>query len=238
MDAYAQLAGATAMGLGFGKDGVEGVMVARVKDAAAYREKSEGLFAAIGSGPDVGVRFRSLPAAKVGETEVRAWRMEIDFEKILSLRASQRPMPAGLDMDSFGRALFGPEGLLVREALVGDRVVLVYGGDDAFLEKAIEAAKGGGKAPPGLAAAMAKGGGRPTFVLRLELRELVAQMMDVVRAIAPSAAKEMPALPAGPPLPILAHATAEGRTFRGGVSVDVLGVVQLVKSLMPKGPPR
>jgi hypothetical protein len=237
LDVYAQLGGATAMGMGFGKDGIEGVMVARVKDAAAYREKSEALFATVASGPDVGTRIRPLPATKVGGVDVRSWRLEIDFEKMMSLQGSARAMPAGLDMDSIGRAAFGSEGLLMREAIVGDRLVFVYGKDDALLEKSIAAAKGGGKAPPGLAAALAKGG-KPTFVLRFELREFITQMMDVMRTVSPSMTKDMPAVPAGPPLPLLLHATSEGRTFRGGVSVDVLGIAQMVKAMMPPKKPR
>jgi hypothetical protein len=57
-----------------------------------------------------------------------------------------------------------------------------------------------------------------------------------VKTISPSVGKEMPAVPAGPPLPIVLHSSSEGRKFRGGLSVDVLGIVRMVMVLEPKRP--
>jgi hypothetical protein len=80
---------------------------------------------------------------------------------------------------------------------------------------------------------MSRAGGRPALLVHVEARELAKQILTTVRKAMPAEKQaEMPTVPDGKPATLLVHATGQGRTYRGGLSVEVAGWADLIKSLM------
>jgi hypothetical protein len=232
-----QVEGPMVMGVDMGREGIRGVMVTGVKDAKVFREKLDATYASLGeSGAGAGMRMKPLPTTTVAGTEVRGWLFDLDLGKLVGEAGADAP-GAAEQAERMVDAIYGKDGLRMREAIVDGRVVWVMGDDDALLAAAIAAAKGG-KTPAGLAAAVSRAGASPLFVARIELRELATQLLGLVGTAVPSAAGKVPAVPAGPPLPVVVSAAADGRTYRGSLSMDLLAIVRAVKQVMQADGPR
>jgi hypothetical protein len=226
-----------AFGLRVDASGIEGVEVLAAKDPKAYIAKMDEMIRGMDASvlAEMGMAFESRPPATVGGVEVREWAMKFDWEKMMA--ASGQALPSSPEAVESARkmvdSIFGPGGMRVRVAGVGERVVVAIAGADDLMARAVAAAKSPGKPPAGIAALLAQAGGQPTFLVSVELRGLISGILDLVRkAMPPEKASGLPVLAAGEPVPLTIHGTGSGREYAGSLSVDVGAGARLVKGLL------
>ena len=241
---YALLGSETAVGLSMGASGIEEAVVMTAKDPKAFLAKLDEMmkgesFSALA---EMGMAFEALPPTTTSGVEVRGWAMKFDWEKVMAANGQDVALDpkARAKVEEMTGSLFGPGGLRVRMAVVGDRIVAVLGGADDLMAKAIAAAKAPGKPSATLSRALAKAGDHPSFVVSLDLREVIAGILDMVGKVMPAedGGKEMPKMPAGGPVPVAVYGTGSGREYWGGLSVDVGAAASLVKSLIEQVKPK
>jgi hypothetical protein len=223
------------------KDGLAFVMVANAKDANAYLAKMDEMWSTdlLTGAADMGVTMSKGETATVSGVSVRSYRMDFDFEKLMANRSGGRDLPpeAKAMADKMLSTLFGKEGVVVRVAAVGNRIAMTFGGGQEAIAKVIASlASGKGKTPPALAAAIDKAGGKPSFLVNVEVRALVGQILDLARAAAPpKEASDIPTVPAGGPIPILLFGTGDGRVYSGGLSLEMGELARLVEVFAKPG---
>jgi hypothetical protein len=225
----------TAMGVGVGDQGVEFVTIRASKDGKTAVAKTVELMSAP-SMAGQGVTFERLPATTVQGVEVSNLRMKFDFSKIAGDDAAALPPESMQAIEGVLGTVFGPEGLVLRNAAV-DGVVVSYVGPPAFGDQAVSAAKKGGAAPAGVAESLRRAGGKPALLVHLEGRSLGKQVLGLVRkAMPPEQQADLPTIPDGRPATFSLHASGDGRVYRGGLSIEVGGWAELVKGLMGSMP--
>ncbi|MFV1959634.1 MAG: hypothetical protein ACC662_09510 [Planctomycetota bacterium] len=223
------------------EDGVLFVAVMEVKDAQAYLTEWEALIQgdAVKGLEDFGFQYLVEAPKTVAGHEVHTVRMVFDWKKMMEAMGQEKEMPAeALDMmDGMMKKLFGPDGVTIHMADVDGNLVTVMG-PDALLQSTLEAAASKRRPSGAIAAAIAEAGGHPTFLVRIEARSLVKQVLGLVRQIAPEKTRDdIPAAPEGGAVPFLFYGTASGRHYAGGFTVDVKAVADMVKQFidMAKG---
>ena len=86
-----------------------------------------------------------------------------------------------------------------------------------------------------MADAIKLAGGAPSFLLYVDGRRMFGGLMDMMRGLMPpEMASEMPAVPEGGPIAIVAYGAMKDRRYMGGLSLDVGQIAELVKSLDSK----
>ncbi len=240
---YALLGNEAAVGLSLGAAGIEEAVVMSAKDPKAFLAKMDeamkGEYAAALA--EMGMAFEPLPVTTTAGVEVRGWAMKFDWVKMMAASGQEVAQDSTMleRMQKSVESVFGPGGFRMRMAIVGDRIVAVAGGADDLMEKAITAAKSPGKPPASLSRALAKAGERPSFVVSLDLRETIADLLGFVAKMMPEeGGREMPTLPSGGPVPVAVYGTGAGREYWGGLSVDVGAAASLVKSLLEQVSPK
>ena len=240
MEMYALLDPGMAMGMSMGASGIEGVGVSSAKDPKALLAKMDDMLkgeAYRSMAEGMGSRIETLPTTTVDGVEVRGLKMTFDWAKVLEAGAQGKADPRVTDgVKRQMESVFGADGMKVRTSVVGKRILYTFGGDDALMAGVIAAAKDPArKGSPELSKALAKLGGKPSFLVRIELRaflEGLAGFMQTMRARdGAQGVVEGPRVPAGAPVPLLVFGAADGRVYRGGLSVDVAGAAALVKSM-------
>jgi hypothetical protein len=238
VEAYRLLDREHAFGMGFGPGGMEGVSLSRAKDAQGYVAKSrETARAFLSQAADFGMTVEELPPKTIEGVEASGLRMRFDFEKMMASAGGGRDMPPGAMDQAQGmmQMFFGAEGLQTHYAAVDGKVLSVLGASDA-VGQAVAAAKRGGKPPALLAESLRRAGGKPAFLLHVDVRALASQILDVVRRMMPpEQAQNFPTVPAGDPAVLLVHASGEGRTYRVGLSADVGSGAEVVRVLQQMG---
>lgn len=227
--AYGTLGGAVAFGMSMGPDGMECVGAMQLKDAAGYRKAMDDMYAMVSGMPDMPMKMTPLPAAKVAGVDVRGWTMVMDASK-LTPKAGTSPEAQAKATEMMDK-MFGKNGMRFREAVVGSKVVMTMGGDDAMLAKAIEAAKSGGSVPAGMKDALSRVSGKTAVAVRLELRELIGKLMGMVKSGMGDEGAKVPTVPAGPPIVCTVNGSVDGRVLRGALSVDLAGIASAVKAM-------
>ena len=111
-------------------------------------------------------------------------------------------------------------------------LVYVAGGDDALLTQAIRCAAGlAGPQTDDLAAAVHVAGGRPSFLFRMDLRDVIQGTLALMKDILPPEISEnMPEIDDGDPVDLLLYGTHDGRFYEGGVKLDLAGLADLIET--------
>ncbi len=238
---YALLEGGMAMGMSMGTSGIEGVTVVTAKDPKAFFAKWDEM---LKGGPyrdaaaKAGAIVEESPPTTIAGVEVRGMTMRFDWQKMLAAQGQGVADPEmAARMEGSMNSMFGRNGFRVRTAAIGKRIVSVIGDDDGLMASAIAAAQNPTKKMPSeLSSAMAKAGGKPSFLVRVELRSVIDGIGSMVSAMTKpdgaGATTDGPRVAPGAPIPLLLHGTADGRVYRGGLSVDVGAVVGLVKTMV------
>jgi hypothetical protein len=228
-----------------GDAGLEMVEIFAAKDAKAYLARMDAMLRGQGDAlAAMGVIAEALPATTTAGVAVHEWAWAFDFDKLLSAAQTPGQDPAATEAAQEAarramEAMFGAGKLRVRAAPVGDRVVITMGGADDLMGRALAAAKAPGKPSATLASALAAAGARPTFVVSVELRELLAGVLQFAGKVMPRSGepKPLPRLPAGGPVRVMAHGTMEGREYAGTMSVDVAAAAALIQGVVEQMKP-
>ncbi|HVG94343.1 MAG TPA: hypothetical protein VND21_07840, partial [Planctomycetota bacterium] len=224
-----------------GDAGFEMVEILSAKDPKAYLAKMDEMFRGQGDTlAAMGVTVETLPPSTTAGVDVREWSMAFDFDKLAAMNAEttgQDPAKSEAARKAM-QAMFGSGKLRARSAAVGNRVVIAMGGADDLMGKALAAVKAPGKPSATLASALSAAGARPTFVVSLEMRELVGGVLNLMGKVMPASAdKPPPTMPAGGPVHVMAYGTMEGREYAGTFSADVAAAAQLIKGLVEQMKP-
>ncbi|MDJ0521711.1 MAG: hypothetical protein QNJ90_06505 [Planctomycetota bacterium] len=219
-----------ALGMTMSDKGMHMVQVADSKDAKTYIERAGKLFSDDMIGGIPGFDAKKGEITKIAGIDVHAYQLSFDLEAMMKLQDPNAKMPPEMlsKMNGFMETLFGKDGMTMHMAAVQGKLLFTMGGTERMAAAIESVSKGGGKAPPALQKGLDKTGGKPTFLLNVDVREIVKQIMPLVADIAD---EEMPAVPAGAPIPIMVWGKHDGRVYGGGLQVDVGGIVQMVKAM-------
>ncbi len=223
-----------AMAFAMGDNGMQMVQVADVKDAEAYKARMTELLESSSEMP--GFAISKGQGTMISGIQVDEYDIKLDMKSLMESmggQAGQMPPEAEEIFDKIMPRLFGGETLKMHLAFVGGHVLTTMG-DTAHMESMITSlSKGKGSASASLAKAIAKAGGKPTFLVEAELRSLIGQIMrfagDLAKDMAPG--ETVPQVPEGKPIPAVIWGAHEGRHYAGGLSIDVVGIAELVKAM-------
>lgn len=224
-----------AMAFRIAPGGMRGVSVSTSPDAQALLDKSaeiitSGTYQEVLAG--MGMEGAVEGSTTVAGTEVRNIRIVWDSEKMLSAmgpQAGEIPPEAREQMDQMFSTMFGKDGMVVHAAVVDGNVLQVFG-DESAMESAINRAKAGKVTGP-LAAAIAHAGGKPAFLLHIDISQVASDAIALARQMMPpEQAGGVPDIPGDLHAPMTAWAAADGRHFRGGLEVDLGGIAKLVQA--------
>lgn len=239
MPLYKMMGDQHAFALDMGEQGMAMVGVSAAKDPQAVIAEYKRILKEEGAefAKTMGVQWKFGQQAVLGH-EVHTMHLAFDWEKMTKAMGQDEQIPpeATEQIDEMVSKMFGPDGLVFHLIPAKDRLYWTMGGN-AVLEQAIQTIKGeiapisGG----GLAQAIQTAGGAPTFLFHMEGRRVMKGGMDFVKMVMPSemsADMPMPEIPDGDPIPLVIYGGAQGRTFVGGMSVDVGGFAKLIMQLM------
>jgi hypothetical protein len=176
-----------------------------------------------------GVTWEGPFEAMVADVPVVQYRVRLDSD--------WEPTDGSLTADEVAalgdalRALHGEDGMRITAAGYGDVLALVVGGDDAVDRAVTALSRGPGEEREGLSeAAEEVRGANPSFVLHIDLRSALRQVSALV-----AGAEGLPLLPPdvleGAPVPIVLYGALDGRTWYGGLAVDVARARVLAESI-------
>jgi general secretion pathway protein G len=212
--------------------GLRGTTYFRPSDAKAW---SDAYIASLKTLSMPGFEVRGPEQVTVDGVAVSQFTLEIHDEAIdamLRKKGGEKLDDAVLaPMKAMLKRFYGEHGMRFAFATKGNDGVMVIGGDDAHLHRAIaglgDADK---KLPPDVQHEIdGVAGANPCFVARIDF----ARIMGDVMAFAAIAAPDHVATPKeskGPPAPIMFHGAIDGRVWRGGTSCDLAQVVKASKA--------
>ena len=227
-DLYKLMGPNYAFGVGMG-DAMKLVMVADSSDPETYFAKWEALMQK-GTMEKMGMKYEKLAGTKTGNIDVHSYKITMDMEKLMAASGGQAPQEAMQQMDGMMKMFFGGDGMTAHMAAVDKKIVLTMGGVDQMKEAIQFAQSGGGTLCPGLKKAIDYTGGTPTFAVDIDIRELLQQIQPLLA----EQGAEMPAVPKGKPAHVLLYGGRDGRTYRGGVSISVGEIMEVVKAMKGK----
>lgn len=224
-----------AVALDITQEGIQLVEVLDVKDGAAYLQRLEQL-AAVGEMMP-GLRIAKGEPTKVSGVDISTWSLEMDFAKLAQSQGGadvpEEAQEMITKMQGVLERVVGKDGFRMHLAHVADKLVMTMG-RPTHMASVIESLRTGkGKAPAALEAALRKAGGKPSFLLHMDVRALASHVLALARDVAPD--QELPAIPAGAPIPVAAWGSHDGRHYGAGLSLDAASLIELVKSLMDGG---
>jgi hypothetical protein len=222
-----------AAAVGFDEGGMQVVEVVDVKDGAAYLEKFEQLFDGdVLSGLE-GLEMKKREVTKIAGVDVHAFDMRFDMPKLMAAQGQAGAMPPEVEarMTDTMKRLLGGDAMTVRMATVGDRMLYVMGAE-SHMVALIEAVRSASPTRVQMTDVTGTGGVVPTMTIRVELREMLRQVLGIAGDLADQA---MPKVPAGAPVPLAVWAGRDGRDYAGGLSLDVEGLAGLVRALTDGG---
>jgi hypothetical protein len=219
-----------AIGIAMGDQGMELVEVIDSKDAATYVQRVDKLFADGMLSGIAGIDGKKGAVTKVAGVDVHTYELTFDLEAMMKMQGQTGDVPPKMleQMSGMMKMFFGGDAMKMHLASVDNKLLMTMGGE-ARMAAAIESVRqGGGKASAAIQSGLEKTGGKPTFLLNVDVRLLLQQIMPM---IAEMTEKEMPTVPEGGALPIMVWGKHDGRVYGGGLKVDVGGIVQLVESM-------
>jgi hypothetical protein len=186
-----------------------------------------------------GMEMSSHDTETIDGVEMDRFSMKFDFAALMALSVGQDLPPevadeaeeAQANMDRMMTAMFGPNGIQVRQGAVDDGIVMVMGGDQKYAARAVDAAKNKNGALPAAAQRALERAGDASFLLYVDFRNSASWVMDLARTVQPG--MPMPPIADGPAVPFLITASSDGRKHVMNLHVDVAGIA----GLFPK-PPR
>jgi hypothetical protein len=223
---------AMCVNMDFSPTGLRGTTYLRPTDAKAW---SDAYVASLKTLSMPGIELRGPEQVTVDGVAVSQMTLEMHDEAIeamLRKKGGDKLDDAVLaPMKAMLKRFYGDKGMRFAFATKGNDGVMVVGGDDAHLKRAIaglgDADK---KLPPdvqheidGLA------GANPCFVARIDL----ARIMSSIMAFAAFASPDHAATPKeskGPPAPITFHGAIDGRAWRGDTPRELAQVVKAAKA--------
>ena len=163
--------------------------------------------------------------------------MKFDLAALMAQSGGQDLPPEAADealanMDRMMTAMFGPNGIQVRQGAVDGAIVMAMGGDQKYAARAIDAAKNkNGSLPAAAQKALARAGSEASFLLYVDVRNLMSWATGLARTMGPG--QGIPTIADGPAVPLLVTASSDGREHVLNLHVDVVGIA----GMFPK-PPR
>jgi hypothetical protein len=219
-----------AAGLRLGEGGLQGVSLADVKDAKTYMQRFSEMWNSVGGEQAaLGVMMKEGEPTKVSGIEVRTFEMAFDTEKMLARQDQPVPPEAQKMAQGAMQAIFGGNSMKMSFAAVDGTLVQTVG-DASLMAGAIASIRDRKGPPAALAAAIKGAGGKPAFLMHVDLRTLATGVLQLARKLAPSG-DEIPAVPDGGAIPVVIWGAHDGREYGGGISADVAGITELVQSL-------
>ena len=216
-----------------GAQGIRMVMVSEAKDADQYLQAFDALLADESYAKMMstfGIEMAVLPRTEVAGIPIRHIRMNMDVEKMMAVNPAmgEAPPEAIEAMKGMFAKMFGEEGMLMHAAAVNGNVVMVMG-NQALLASVLRRMASGEVATDGaLAHAIREAGGKPTFLMHMELRAMLAGTLDMARGLMPpEQADAIPTMPEGGPIPLLLYGTTDGRYASGGYVMDAGAIAEL-----------
>jgi len=205
IDLQGLLAGEAAMAMRFGGDDFALSMLQRARDAGTYVER----FWDLQTKGNPLMTVEVLPETEVAGVRVRSFRTEMDLDALVGIQ----DLPPVFDDFPFFK------GQRWSQAAVDDVVVQQMGGDEALVERMIRQVQmGRGTAPAGLARAAEKAGPGASVLARVDLR---AAMSGIASMMGPMGQMMTQGMAEGGPVDLLSWFGAEGRVYRGGLSLDL-----------------
>jgi hypothetical protein len=213
-------------GLGVGGQGLEMVGISAAKDAKAFLAQSQSVVGATLASVGEAIPFETLPPATVAGIEVTGFRIGMPMPTVDEATGeSSGASLAGL--------LLGAEGFVYRAAAVEGRVVWTIGGGQSLIEQAIGSAKKSAGVPATLRPPIHKAGGKLSFLLAVDGRALGSQIFTLLRARLPrSETARFRSIPAGRPATLTVYVTVDGRSYRGGASIDAGAWIETARPLL------
>jgi hypothetical protein len=232
---FAHLGNDIGVAASLGPDGMQLVEILSAKDAKGYLDGMEALMKG-GYGDmmaGMGMSMTLRESVDVAGFEVRGFGMTIDPKKFMEMSAGGQELPpeATAMMEQMLTTVFGKDGMAFHMADVNGTIVAMMG-DDAALERTIKHVAGGGRRNDSLTTALQMAGSNPGFLMRLEIRTLIRQVMAVMRkSLPPEMTSKMPLVPAGAPIPFSIGYGVSGLTHCGGFSIDAGALAGLIQAL-------
>jgi hypothetical protein len=212
------------------EQGMRFVYFLRPTDADALRDgylaalRSENM-QAIGFTPD------TIEETEIGGVQVTSLRFDLDTEAIMTTAGvgSEVDEAQLAAFEEMMTAFYGEDGMLLRVASEGDRMIMVLGGDDAFLEGALARLSQKSTGPArGLERAISRiDGANPCFAYHLDLGRLMSGMSTFM----PGMPQDMPELPPDISAPMTFYGAVEGRVWQAGALIDVAGFAELIQAV-------
>lgn len=222
----------------FGEQGVRAVTVSGLKDAEKFWQGYDALLA----GSDYtelmsafGMEMVVLPMTEVAGIQIRHFRMTFDVEKMMKSNPSVGEVPPEMVemMQGMFDRMLGKNGLEMHAANVRGKLVTVVGNQALLASVLRRVASGEAATDSAMAQAIRVAGGNPSFLVRVELRALLAGLFGMVREMMPpEQAEAIPAMPEGGPIPMLLYASLAGRYAAGGYVMDAGALAELVGYFM------
>jgi hypothetical protein len=221
-----------AAGMSLGRGGLRMTAAYDCADPAAYvtamRSMLEAPFMA-----EMGMKLVAIEEIQVAERAATRLRVAIDAEKFSGMSVAgigEAQLAEIREMQSrILQAMFGGETLDFTMIGLDKRLTMTMAPDSGALAGAIAAlAEGKASLPAAFSQLLARAGSRPGFVLDVDLRATVSQILEVMKA----SGEQAPTLdPKGPPARIGFYLGREGASLRLGFGADVKGIAALLRSL-------
>ncbi len=162
-----------------------------------------------------------------GETKISDINIAIDTDKLMGVTGqtapSQQPTSAAF------KAMFA-NGMAIRIAQQGDRVVMTFGKDREATAKATLEASEGSWSPAMQSALERLEGCNPAIVERIDLARLMAGAF----ASMAKSGTPVPSVPKGSSANMLLFAGIDGNQWRGGLSIDIAGFAEQAMLMIPR----
>lgn len=222
-------------GAAVGSIGFQGGMrVAAIYDAREDGKEllSKQLAAITGGGmADVGLTFEETGTDVVDGLEIHRLAMQIDHDRRQAGTEEDERARAALSMGM--TLMFGTEGPRYAVGAEDDRLLMVTGGDDAFLGRAIERFRAGDTAvPPDLARPLdALAAADAGMILRIDVAPILVQIVESFAGAVGGAAPAISAEARSATLPVVLTLGAAGGTWSLSASVVPDGFSKLEEVL-------
>lgn len=136
-------------------------------------------------------------------------------------------------MSAMIHKVLGGDSLPIMYASSGRMVVVGAGNDQGITSEALARVKARSNKSTRLSAALGKAWAAPTWAVTLEMRSLLGEMMDLVKAMAgPARVMLPPSIPAGSPVPLQLVGSATETASQVRVMTDIADWLKFIKEVM------
>jgi hypothetical protein len=213
------------MGARIGVDGPRFVMAARAQNAEEYAAKYAELMCC----PDLAEAGWAVSDEGVRDESgwsVRRLSMQLDAEKYARYAQHQNPAVSAYlpEMRSVLDSVFCESGLIIDMAALDGKVLWIVGPDGSLTSDVLN----GKKIPDAVKKAIGSTGGRLSFLVNVEMRELMRGIFEFARVM--DLDRSWPEIRGGDALSVMLYGATEGRIYRGGMKLPLDGLVEFFKT--------